>query len=120
GQRRHRADHSGWRRPGVGARRVHVSLPGAGEPESAAAARPLVGLGLQELEDLNDVTQAPAVPLEIDDIQSGALHERPSPYVGTYFLFRVDDRHSGRELLRRLYPAVDSYRGAASTTTDAW
>ena len=23
------------------------------------------------------------VTLELDDIQSGALHERPSPYVGT-------------------------------------
>jgi hypothetical protein len=65
------------------------------------------------------VTQAPAAHLEIEDIQSGALHERPSPYVGMYFLFRVDDRQSGRELMRRLYPAVASYRGAASTNTDA-
>ncbi len=35
---------------------------------------------------------ADAVALELDDIQSGALHERPSPYVGTYILLRIDDR----------------------------
>ena len=40
--------------------------------------------------------------LELDDIQSGALHERPSPYVGAYLLLRIDDRAAGRELVRRL------------------
>ena len=34
--------------------------------------------------DGETVTQGPG--LELDDIQSGALHERPSPYVGTYLL----------------------------------
>ena len=43
--------------------------------------------------------------LELDDIQSGALHERPSPYVGTYLLLRIDDRAAGRELVRRLHAA---------------
>ena len=46
--------------------------------------------------------------LELDDIQSGALHERPSPYVGTYLLLRIDDRAAGRELVRRLHRLVDS------------
>lgn len=40
--------------------------------------------------------------LELDDIQAGALHERPSPYVGTYLLLRIRDRADGRELVRRL------------------
>ena len=38
-------------------------------------------------------------PLELDDIQAGALYERPSPYVGTYLLLRIDDRDDGREVL---------------------
>src|SRR5215203_1347140 len=40
--------------------------------------------------------------LELDDIQSGALYERPSPYVGTYLLLRIDDQADGCELVRRL------------------
>ena len=48
--------------------------------------------------------------LELDDIQSGALHERPSPYVGTYLLLRIDDRAAGRELVRRL-PASSTRAG---------
>ena len=53
------------------------------------------------------------VSLELDDIQSGALHERPSPYVGTYLLLRIDDRAAGRELVRRLHALVDAGRTAA-------
>ena len=56
--------------------------------------------------------------LELDDIQSGALHERPSPYVGRYLLLRIDDRAAGRELVRRLVPFVDSGRPQAGQ--DAW
>ncbi len=48
------------------------------------------------------------VVLELDDIQYGAVHQRPSPYVATYLLVRVDDRRAGRELLRRLRPLVDA------------
>src|SRR5262245_38869412 len=32
------------------------------------------------------------VSLDLDDLQSGILHPRPSPYVGTYVLLRIDDR----------------------------
>jgi Dyp-type peroxidase family len=46
--------------------------------------------------------------LELDDIQAGALQPRPTPYVGAYLGLRIDDRHAGRELLRRLIPALDS------------
>src|SRR6476620_12016743 len=44
--------------------------------------------------------------LELDDIQAGALYERPSPYGGTYLLLRIDDRGDGRELVRRLHRIV--------------
>ena len=60
------------------------------------------------------------VGLELDDIQSGALHERPSPYVGRYLLLRIDDRAAGRELVRRLQPVVDSGRPSADPARDAW
>ena len=58
--------------------------------------------------------------LELDDIQSGALHERPSPYVGTYLLLRIDDRAAGRELVRRLLPLVSSARRSPAPEDDAW
>jgi deferrochelatase/peroxidase EfeB len=49
-----------------------------------------------------------SVTLELHDIQAGALHPRPSPYAGAYILLRIDDKHAGRELLRRLIPVLDS------------
>lgn len=58
--------------------------------------------------------------LELDDIQSGALHERPSPYVGRYLLLRIDDRAAGRELVRRLVPHVDAGPSATAPGQDAW
>ena len=39
--------------------------------------------------------------LELDDIQSGVLFPRPTPYAATYLLFRIDNRKAGRELMRR-------------------
>jgi len=32
------------------------------------------------------MTAAASPGLELDDIQRGVLHQRPSPYVGTYLL----------------------------------
>src|SRR5258705_5728202 len=55
---------------------------------------------------MNMATESAA--LELDDIQSGALYERPSPYVGTYLLLRIDDRAAGRELVRRVHGLADS------------
>ena len=69
---------------------------------------------------MNTVTAAEGISLELDDIQSGALHERPSPYVGTYLLLRIDDRAAGRELVRRLHPVVDSGRPSSDPAHDAW
>jgi Dyp-type peroxidase family len=61
------------------------------------------------------VTSRPTEKLELDDIQAGALMPRPTPYVGTYQIVRIDDPHAGRELLRRLIPYVES---AASVDPD--
>src|SRR4051794_22627680 len=60
------------------------------------------------------------IALELDDIQSGALHERPSPYAGTYLLLRIDDRAAGRELVRRLERIVESGRPSSDPAHDAW
>ena len=45
--------------------------------------------------------------LELGDIQAAALMPRPHPYAGAYWALRIDDRHAGRELLRRLIPLLD-------------
>jgi Dyp-type peroxidase family len=63
---------------------------------------------------------ATSTSLELADIQGGVLHERPSPYVGTYLLLRVDDRGAGRELVRRLIPVVDSGRSLPDRAENAW
>jgi Dyp-type peroxidase family len=52
---------------------------------------------------VTSVEATSGAPLELDDIQAGALYERPSPYVGTYLLLRIDDQADGRELVRRLH-----------------
>ena len=54
--------------------------------------------------------------LELDDIQSGVLRPRPSPYAATYILLRIDDRRAGRELMGRLAGVVAS---AAHPTSPA-
>ncbi|MGJ4844780.1 Dyp-type peroxidase [Leifsonia sp. Le1] len=66
------------------------------------------------------MSTAEGVALELDDIQSGALHERPSPYVGTYLMLRIDDRADGRELVRRLLTIVDTGAQAAEPALGAW
>jgi Dyp-type peroxidase family len=49
--------------------------------------------------------------LELDDIQAGALQERPTPYSGLYVGLRIDEAAHGRELLRRVLPGLDSAAG---------
>ena len=58
--------------------------------------------------------------LELEDIQSGVLQPRPSPYVGTYVLLRIDDRRAGRELVRRLVPVVHTGQATADPAHGAW
>jgi Dyp-type peroxidase family len=43
------------------------------------------------------------ISLDLEDIQAGALYERPSPYVGIYLLLSIRDRADGRDLVRRLH-----------------
>ena len=66
---------------------------------------------------MTSVDATTGVTLELDDIQAGALYERPSPYVGTYLLLRIRDRADGRELVRRLHRIVNP-AGAADTPDD--
>jgi deferrochelatase/peroxidase EfeB len=58
--------------------------------------------------------------LEFEDIQSGVLRPRPSPYVATYIGLRIDDRKAGRDLMRRVRGVVNSAADATSRTGDAW
>ncbi|MGW4942115.1 Dyp-type peroxidase [Actinoplanes sp. NPDC004185] len=58
--------------------------------------------------------------LDLDDIQAGALHERPSPYVGTYVLLRVNDPQQGRDLIRRLIPLLLPARSVLDRTPSPW
>jgi Dyp-type peroxidase family len=58
--------------------------------------------------------------LELDDIQSGALRPRPSPFVATYIVVRIDDSKAGRELVRRLSTVVASAAHPDSPGRDTW
>src|ERR671921_104811 len=60
------------------------------------------------------------VVLELEDIQSGVLSPRPSPYAATYILLRIDDRNAGRELMGKLSTVVASVGHQASPAGDAW
>lgn len=58
--------------------------------------------------------------LELEDIQSGVLNARPTPYAATYILLRVDDAASGRAVIGRLADVVASAASATSPAGDAW
>ena len=58
--------------------------------------------------------------LELDDIQSGVVRPRPTPYAATYILFRIGDRTAGRELMRRASEVVASAAHPTSPAADAW
>jgi Dyp-type peroxidase family len=60
------------------------------------------------------------VTLELDDIQSGVLRPRPTPYAATYIVLRIDDRNAGRELMRRLGAVVTSAANPTSPLADTW
>ena len=66
------------------------------------------------------MSRAPEFKLELDDIQSGALRPRPTPYVGTYILLRIDDREGGRELMRRASTFVASAAHPESPVSNTW
>ncbi|MBI1816977.1 MAG: Dyp-type peroxidase [Deltaproteobacteria bacterium] len=58
--------------------------------------------------------------LELDDIQSGVLRPRPTPYAATYLLVRIDDHKAGREMLRRVSAAITSAANPVSPEAEAW
>lgn len=58
--------------------------------------------------------------LELEDIQSGVLRPRPTPYVATYIGFRIDDRKAGRDLMGRISQAVTSAANPTSPLADTW
>ena len=58
--------------------------------------------------------------LELDDIQSGVLRPRPTPYAATYIVLRIDDRKTGRELMRRVSTVVTSAANPASPLANTW
>jgi Dyp-type peroxidase family len=60
------------------------------------------------------------VLLELDDIQSGVLRPRPTPYAATYIGLRIDDRNLGRELMRRVSTVVTSAANPTSPLADTW
>src|ERR1043166_2299900 len=62
----------------------------------------------------------PTTELELDDIQSGVLRPRPTPYVATYIAFRIDDRKAGRELMHRASQGVTSAAHPNSPLADTW
>src|SRR5215472_6504979 len=58
--------------------------------------------------------------LELNDIQSGVLRPRPTPYAATYVLLCIEQRDAGRELMRRLHPVVASATDSQSLARDTW
>lgn len=66
------------------------------------------------------MNQAADPPLELDDIQSGVLRPRPSPYAVTYLLFRIDDRTAGRAMMDQLSRVVVSAADPHSPLADTW
>jgi Dyp-type peroxidase family len=60
------------------------------------------------------------MPLELEDIQSGVLRPRPSPYAATYIVLRIDHAPHGRELLRRLADVVTPASASQTADRDTW
>jgi Dyp-type peroxidase family len=58
--------------------------------------------------------------LDLDDIQSGVLRPRPTPYAAAFLVVRIDDRHAGRALMRRARRIVASAAAVTSPAGDAW
>ena len=67
----------------------------------------------------NTGTGLASTSLELGDIQRGVLHQRPSPYVGTYLLLRIDSREAGRKLVQRLCPLIESAEASSDPAQDA-
>ena len=62
----------------------------------------------------------PSPRLALEDIQSGVLRPRPSPYAATYIVLRIDDRRAGRQLMGQLSKVVASAAHPESPARDTW
>lgn len=60
------------------------------------------------------------MPFELEDIQSGVLRPRPTPFAAAYLIFRIDDRADGRAMMRRLSEVVSPAANPGSPGRDAW
>src|SRR5215469_17425786 len=58
--------------------------------------------------------------LELNDIQSGVLRPRPTPYAATYVLLSIEQHDAGRELMRRLSRVIASAAESQSPARDTW
>ncbi|MFR9778452.1 hypothetical protein ACL02O_20665 [Micromonospora sp. MS34] len=58
--------------------------------------------------------------LELDQIQGTVLRPRPTPYVGAYLLYRIDDPAQARLMLRRLVPHVTTAADWQEPEDAAW
>jgi Dyp-type peroxidase family len=58
--------------------------------------------------------------LELSDIQSGVLKARPSPYAATYLVLKIEDKRSGRDLMKRASQVVSSVTDKESRAEGAW
>lgn len=66
------------------------------------------------------MTTGENVLLELDDIQSGVLRPRPTPYAATYIALQIHDCNAGRELMRRVNTVVTSAANPTSPLADTW
>lgn len=72
-----------------------------------------------DLTSADTMTGSMSTSLEFDDIQRGVLHQRPSPYVGTYLLLRIDNPDAGRRLVQRLCPVVEFAQSSSDLAQNA-
>ncbi len=72
-----------------------------------------------DLASVNTVPGSSNTRLEFDDIQRGVLHQRPSPYVGTYVLLHIDDPEAGRKLVQRLCPVIEFAQSSSDPAQSA-
>src|SRR5215213_692655 len=97
-----------------------MDVPRGGRGGRRELSRPVSGDRGDNVNMNAATSSGPAISVEIDDIQSGALHHRPSPYLGTFVFLRFNDRPAGRKFLGLLFPAVASGLPIASPNQDAW
>ena len=77
----------------------------ANRPFPEALSKPAV-TAMSVQESTSPMLSTPMVDLH--EIQATVLRIRPAPYFGSYAALRIDDARTGRELLRRLIPHVNS------------